>query len=366
MTIRYCGPGGSDAASGLTWPLRKLTLNGVEDTPVVAGDTIYVGPGTYRETLTVDVSGSGGSPVTYIGDYTGVNTDGVGGVVRITGSADDKALTRANCVTANAKHYRTWIGFLMDACSGTPLNTTTGACTNWIVQQCAFMDATAVLVQSNPSGANWLIDRCFFIQGKGTHSIQFTSASAADNNGSVIQNCISLGGSILNASKTGGITINNCVVLGGSRGVLTGSLTAGQTITVTNCIFGDCTYRAFDAGALGEITEDYNNLFNNATDRQNTATGAHSTAYPPLMDPRWFMQLVFAGAGPNSLPQLATPFDLASFSQLINLAGTSPVATDMRGTGSIGAQREWGALEYDATLKIRGGVKKSRVFTGGF
>ena len=62
MTTRYVGPGGSDANSGLTWALRKLTLNGVEDTPVVAGDTIYVGPGTYRETLTVDVSGTAGIP----------------------------------------------------------------------------------------------------------------------------------------------------------------------------------------------------------------------------------------------------------------------------------------------------------------
>lgn len=57
MTTRYVGIGGNDGNSGLTWALRKLTLNGVEDTPVVAGDVVYAGPGAYRELLTVDVSG---------------------------------------------------------------------------------------------------------------------------------------------------------------------------------------------------------------------------------------------------------------------------------------------------------------------
>src|SRR3972149_365873 len=113
MTLRYVGPGGSDANSGLTWALRKLTLNGVEDTPVVAGDTIYVGPGTYRETLTVDVSGTAGNPITYIGDYSGANTDGIGGVVRITGSDNDQSATRAQCITAaTTKDYRTFQGFI--------------------------------------------------------------------------------------------------------------------------------------------------------------------------------------------------------------------------------------------------------------
>ena len=68
MTTLYVGPGGNDANNGLSWANRRLTLNGVEDKPVAAGDTVYVGPGVYRETLTVDVAGSSGNPITYIGD----------------------------------------------------------------------------------------------------------------------------------------------------------------------------------------------------------------------------------------------------------------------------------------------------------
>lgn len=50
-----------------------------------------------------------------------------------------------------------------------------------------------------------------------------------------------------------------------------------------------------------------------------------------------------------------TPFDLASYSQLVNLPGINPPATDMRGTGTVGAQREWGPLECDPGLEISAG-----------
>ena len=86
MTDRYVGIGGNDGSDGLSWANRKLTLTGAEDTPVEASDTVYVGPGTYRENLTLDVDGSAGNIITYIGDVTGENTDGVGGIIRITGS----------------------------------------------------------------------------------------------------------------------------------------------------------------------------------------------------------------------------------------------------------------------------------------
>ena len=113
MTTRYVGKGGSDSNNGLSWATRKLTLNGVEDTPVEAGDTVYVGAGTYRETLTCDVSGSSGSPISYIVDYAGSHTDGTGGVVRITGSNDDMTQTRADCIVASRKNYRTFRGFFV-------------------------------------------------------------------------------------------------------------------------------------------------------------------------------------------------------------------------------------------------------------
>ncbi len=60
--------------------------------------------------------------------------------------------------------------------------------------------------------------------------------------------------------------------------------------------------------------------------------------YLPLFDARWFFEMVGGG-------KLVTPFDLSSWSQLINVAGTAPTAADMRGTTVQGAEREFGALE---------------------
>ena len=84
MTIYYVGPDGDDGNSGETWVLRKETLGGAEALSLVAGDIVYVGPGTYREKLTATHAGASGNPIKYIGDTTGEHTDGIGGKVHIT------------------------------------------------------------------------------------------------------------------------------------------------------------------------------------------------------------------------------------------------------------------------------------------
>ena len=169
MTDRYVGIGGSDGNSGLTWALRKLTLTGAEDTPVVAGDTIYVGPGVYRETLTCDVDGSSGNPITYIGDIIGVNTDGIGGEVVITGSDDDQTHTRSTCISIpSSRIYRTFTGFHIRGGSSYGIYCG-GDNDNCIISDCAFADvmdnnaAIYINVTSTPSYDGFVVERCFFL-----------------------------------------------------------------------------------------------------------------------------------------------------------------------------------------------------------
>ena len=45
MATYYVGLGGDNGNSGLSWALRKLTLNGAEDIPVADADIVYVGQG---------------------------------------------------------------------------------------------------------------------------------------------------------------------------------------------------------------------------------------------------------------------------------------------------------------------------------
>jgi len=74
-------------------------------------------------------------------------------------------------------------------------------------------------------------------------------------------------------------------ILGALRGVYSLNLPPGYTaVSVTNSIVRGCS-AGLQAGVLGEIVEDYNDIFSNATDRANVAAGANSVSYPVLLEP---------------------------------------------------------------------------------
>lgn len=345
MTIYYVGAGGNDASAGTSWALRKLTLNGAEDIPVAAGDTVYVGAGVYREMLTCDASGAAGQPITYIGDYDGAHTDGVGGVVRITGSDDDITAARDYAINVKVQSYRTFRGFLLDSSVNYAVVGTGTDCT---LEQCAFeQSGSSYVYLDGGSIARWTINACQFGPQKyNTNVITLRHSSAVDNSGHVIENCVMTGpptGAAIYIVRVGGVTIRNNLIIGSGYAIMNAAaLTAGQIITVNNCIIHSCT-NGLATTVLGEIIEDYNCLSRCNTARTNVSDGAHSNTHLVNFDMRWFFQLVGGG-------KLVTPFDLGQWSQLIDVAGTSPTAADMRGTTVKGTQREWGPLEYDTTL----------------
>jgi hypothetical protein len=347
MATYYVGKGGNDASDGTTWAKRKLTLNGAEDIPVAAGDTVYVGPGTYRETLTCDVSGSSGSPITYIGDYDGSHTDGTGGIVRVTASDNDQTTARNYIVKMMGRAYRAFDGFAFDACPKSVYSmfwVETSDVDHLTIRKCTFNGWGGIGIKGFQSAnlTNMLVENCiamncynFYIDGE-----------VQDNSGNVIQNCLFFAnsGAVID-TKSGGFTIKNCSFYGAYRCVyVSSSLNAGQTVTVNNCVMAGINSFALAAATLGYLVEDYNLC----PTRSNVATGAHSLAYGSLLDMRWAHELLNGGS-------MLSPFDLASYSQLINVAGTSSTTADMRGTTKIGTEREWGALEYDSTLDIEAG-----------
>lgn len=374
MTVRYVdGTDGNDANDGLAAVAGgghgpKKTLNGCEDTPVAAGDLVHVRAGTYRELLTVDVSGTAGNIIEYRGDYTGAIWTSSGGVVRVTGSNDDKTLTRNNTITATSKNYRTFTGFRLDNTASHTISLT--GCTYFTIQTCYLdnpISTNGHCISGDSACTNITVQNCFLtLFGSALHTIYF-GTTAADNCGHAISNCICvLGGAASQRGiymyGPGNAVVKNCLIYGGAVGIQSRGLNAGQTTTVNNCILvGSSTGMQSDDTA--KLTEDYNNFCGCTTSRNTVNVGAHSLAYPALFDARWFFQLVNAAAA----NQVITPWDLASYSQIVNVAGTSPTTTDMRGTSAIGGQREWGALEFDSSLKIAGGgggVPMSRVFSG--
>lgn len=356
MTTYYVGIGGNDANSGLNWANRKATLTGAEDIPVAGGDTVYVGPGVYREQLTVDVSGSSGSPVTYIADVTGQNTDGVGGIVRITGSNDDQTATRASCITGTGKNYRTFTGFAFDLTTGTMVNLA-GGCTDWTVQDCFFSSSAGQPLTIAGAGGTHIIRRCiFFAVYRNTFAITISHTTTYDNSGNLVENCIFTGtyGRGLNTDRVGGIAVKNCTFVGlflGTR--VTTALAAGQTLTLNNCIFQACN-TALQGTASGEVVEDFNTFFDNATDRSTVNTGANSVAYPALFLP----PALFSG--------IALPWQfgaLSQWSQVREIAGNSVSADDLFGLlrptlGLYGwVDSSWGAIQYQDVARATNNVR---------
>lgn len=341
MTTYYVGIGGNNANAGTSWAQRKLTLNGAEDIPVAAGDTVYIGAGTYREALTCDVDGSSGSPITYIGDYDGTHTDGTGGAIRITASDNDTTATRTTCISAASKNYRAFKNISFDGTTNGNYAAIYQLGDHGIVDGCNFqaLGRNGVWL----SEANITIKNCYFMSSSYYSQIAFVGSADTDF-ASTIENCVFIGGRVgISLYETIGVTIKNCTFISCIYSVLQEAAVVGENYLYNSVVL----YSALQMVAAGDLIEDYNNLF--GVTRTNVDAGAHSNSYLALHDTRWFFEAIAGGS-------MLTPFDLAGYSGLINVAGTSPTTSDMRGTTVQGAQREWGALEYDSTLDIEAGA----------
>lgn len=76
---------GNDSNDGLSPQKAWQSLSKLEKT-MLAGDTAYVGPGLYREMITVANSGTPETWINFIGDMTGEHTGDPPGIVLITGA----------------------------------------------------------------------------------------------------------------------------------------------------------------------------------------------------------------------------------------------------------------------------------------
>lgn len=346
MTTYYVGPGGNNGNAGTSWGARKLTLNGVEDIPVAAGDTVYVGPGTYTETLTCDVSGSSGNVIAYIGDVSGEHTDGVGGRVRITGTDNEQSAARANVINVNGKAYRTFRGFTLDGSSG-PLVVSTTAAANLTIEDCglsAIESTFCIRLQAGPT--NLTIRRCYMIGGYGTSSGSSatiaTEHTSTINSGNVIENCVLLSSyDGVYITGCGGTTIRNCVIafMADDAVDLDNSI-GGQTVTVNNCLLVLNRGTALEASSSSQLVENYNTFAGNGSDRTNVATGGSSVTYFAGLA----MPILLAGYR-FDVPLLG---ELAPHSALRAITGSSAPSDDLFGITrpSTASKKGWGAVQF--------------------
>jgi len=356
MTTYYVGPGGSDSNNGQSWANRKLTLNGAEDIPVSAGDTVYVGPGTYRESLTLDVSGSSGQPITYVGDVTGEYTDGVGGEVRITGSNDDKTETRSEGILVNnvTRDYRTFRGLRFDMHSTANIRfVSTYGCDNWIIEDCVFtpsvnaQDAIS-FPASIPAGETITIRRCLF---NTMNTAIYLWAVSERSISMTIENCVFLINTYnaIDTTRVYGMTFKNCSFLAASQiGGLGGDaidvsfVTSGNQIYFYNCIIYKCRYFTDNTNT---IIEDHTFYVPNTTDaacRFNVSKGSNSITRNILIAPQLLLEgHYFQNTLLDFLPESAiTQYGCANTPPSDDFYGITRPTTDSKKTR--------GAIQYNA------------------
>jgi hypothetical protein len=286
MTI-WVGPQSAGAANGTSWANRYGSLNDAEDDPVAAGETVWVGAGVYREQLTCDVSGNAGNPITYIGDVTGENTDGVGGIVRITGSDDDTSAARAICIAATGVDYRIFRGFHFDTATGNYFNITNGRF--WDIEDCTFDgsfqgsgDTCIFFNGTDQTMTDCNVRRCVFLAFY--LAIRYADTGEIGDCNSLIENCLFLSArqDCISSNEVFGYTVRNCLIMGCVDGVDSEAASVGAVtaIRIENCSFVCASSSALESAALGDIVENYNNFTNLTTARSLVDIGANSQNYP--------------------------------------------------------------------------------------
>jgi hypothetical protein len=303
MATYYVRKTGSDAAAGTSAGTAWLTIGkALGASGIASGDTVYIGAGVYRESVTVAMT-SATAETLVIGDVDGKQTGDSGQVIWTAWTTDDKTAPAASdTLNLSGRDYLTFknIRFVENMTSGSCVDALSQTSTNITFQNCMFLsggtNANHALIQitaANNVALNWTIDRCYFNTFSGNQYCLVitcvTGASSWDINclmkNSVVLGtfnaCVRITSSGTSSGEGNGLDIVNCTIFGSVETAGTRvSLTYPSTVrnSVVYAIGGVC----LNAGESGALTETYNVLVG-ATARTNVTagTGSVTTAYAP-------------------------------------------------------------------------------------
>lgn len=301
--------GGQTWAIGGAWASPYLlfgdgTQSGDANSPVNAGDIIYMGAGVYRPPAAQPVNAAAtyvpteNGVVSMIGDVTGLFT-GDAGIVEWSAYASDSAAPAITSLLNAGGNFRN-VTFQNLLLMGGSANVFSWANVpypqNMLVQDCTLIGAPSGNSAPFSGGtvfgipANMLVDRCrvwafttLYAPSLSAGSvgndynvgIAFTNSTlVVTGNGSAIQLTGAAG-----TKLAGGFIMRNCVLIGVTQGITntgTGLSTLIPAQVYNNIICGG-SGSALTMLTLGSMIEDYNALFaTSGTPRTLVAVGAHS------------------------------------------------------------------------------------------
>lgn len=289
MTTYYVRVTGSNAAAGTSAGAAWLTIS-YAMTHVAAGDTIYVGAGTYRVSAAI-VPTSMASMTYLYGDTDGSKTGDAGEVI-VTNYAtnDTTAPTNVNLFTLDSKNFWT-IGklSLMAGSNGYGFRLLT-ATHDVTLQDLTIHSTGSATIGVNAitfgTAVNLIVERCRLLCAN-SQVVEIdhpTSASGSDTNqNEVIRNCLLIGSGVgiylgvtgTAAKRSGGLTVENCEIIAAS---CVETSTANTSLTSTDAVY-NCLLVArtngIKASGAGQIVDNYNVIVA-ATALTNVTQGANT------------------------------------------------------------------------------------------
>jgi len=307
MATRYVRKTGSDGNGGTSPSDAWLTIGkALGASGLASGDQLWVGAGTYRETVAVAMT-SATAETKITGDVDGAMTGDAGEVIWTAYTTNDTTTPSATILLNLAG--RDFLTFEKLTMIGAPGNVTINGSTTTNATNITFTDCTIITSTQNTSAlvtytglanvqANWLFNRCCFLTqvGNAVTIILPTSASADYDANIVFRSCfflllsgtaISVATSGAAAFKPGGVVALNCTSHAANFMVATtGNVATSIPCQVKNCLILSGSSVALSANSTGQIVEDYNRI-QGASARSNVAVGTHSisdTSIAPLYE----------------------------------------------------------------------------------
>lgn len=275
MATYYVRPDGNNGNTGAgpsanqAWQtLARIVQAG---TAFTSGDTVYIAPGTYRQSITTTATYT--SPTYFTGDPAAAQFPGVTpGVVRITNflSNDNSAATLQNLWTGTTFNYINISNIYFDHSSlGYGIYYNSGTGNNSSIRNCIFSgnNSSQGGIGTNiylTSVKNTLIENCIIMRSY--NGIYITTTTDTDTNVK-IRNCFITGtttyGTIISIGTGGGVNVtNNIFYFANAQAVyIDGSGNATSKTYVTNNIFYQCV-GSVAGGSSVNIIEDYNRRIN--------------------------------------------------------------------------------------------------------
>lgn len=284
VTIYYVRKGGNDANDGLSADLAHawLTVDKAANM-VAAGDTVHIGAGIYRETVTMDTSGAAGQQISFLGDFDGSQT-GDAGLVIITAYDDEgySGVIRADALAWGQKEFIVWKNTIfLGGTNGVAVNGTVGANLAWEgveFHNCTMQPGTQGASRTamympcgtgaTPATAGLLLSACTLNGGIDLKLINNDVAHL--NTKIVVQGCLAIGtcegndamvmaarASTTKLYSAAGITIKNCIAIAFGLGLFYGSSNknTANPDNLYNSVGHNCGY--VTTGSSGGATNAY-------------------------------------------------------------------------------------------------------------